>query len=775
MFFRIFFTAAVFVAFAATGCSLRVGEQKQEASSQQIGGGELGCLVNADETTKRYFNGNADDESIDKMFRCISNGLDLFGKRARGKSEGSFTPQELRGFLERYFLDGLKISDDLLKEAMVLKRALLGGSSDSLALVDLERARYLIDVVRVQALRLRPFIPLNIKNMSEKTDEWLESAFQALVRAGGDFGGALEETGIPYSFERFEKLLLSLEPLHKVSEVRSWMPTIQSAKQLLVGTSEKEIQGNEWRKLFAVTSRWYTVLLRSNFLIDSKLSVVHGRGHAVLMRIAREAGDLIRDSIRIHTDGVIRFSELDQLIDSFGRKQIRINENAVMEIQTLKNSLRPLIKRFLGGSDAGPGGRAADGLSVEALERGLEGLRQWSMGQIFLEDLFTDAAKRSRDQVDSPFKGVGFTAGELIGAHKGLLPQLSSVDADSELLRVISKGRPFYAADDVEMMFRATDRMFSFQGLSRMNWVRLMLKFISIGYVSNPDRAVNGIGASEDEFRQVLVDFLPLAKELKVVDPRLTIDYHVKRIQAGSLFIFSGDGDGFVSIDEATELALFTISSKLQAARYHEKISELCNSKQKDVIGRHIIEEGCFWKKYFESWLTPDKKRYYRIDYFWDHMPDLVSYYRMKKESGDGEEVEDAIRALVASFKFKAGQIDSLDSELLAAMLQYVESWFIRFDTDQNGIINDTEATSIFSIFQSALSDIVNKMGYKVGKKDLRFLFDYVLIYGKMPSKSGFVWWKLIGHKFHSVKMNRGKLLQVLSMITVSFKDKAAN
>src|SRR4051812_7963230 len=95
--------AKVFILAAALGLS---GCLKDHAPLDQIkiGDGISGCLNDFDQTIRDYFGGRADPKAVSSLFDCSVSALDLFMKHTRGEVSGTYLPEELRLFLQRYFL-----------------------------------------------------------------------------------------------------------------------------------------------------------------------------------------------------------------------------------------------------------------------------------------------------------------------------------------------------------------------------------------------------------------------------------------------------------------------------------------------------------------------------------------------------------------------------------------------------------------------------------------------------------------------------------------------
>src|ERR1035437_4770982 len=112
---------------------IKFGEKSPAANqSPAMGGALFGCLSNFNKTVIDYFSGTATPAAVSGLFDCSKAALTLFLNNTRGETPGGYAPDELRNFLNTYFLGGagapLQLSGDFAHSAMVLKQAIFGGT-----------------------------------------------------------------------------------------------------------------------------------------------------------------------------------------------------------------------------------------------------------------------------------------------------------------------------------------------------------------------------------------------------------------------------------------------------------------------------------------------------------------------------------------------------------------------------------------------------------------------------------------------------------------------
>jgi small-conductance mechanosensitive channel len=174
-------------------------------------GDTTACLNGAGKTLGNYFTGGASDSEVSGLFDCASSALELFETRTRGEQPNQYSPDELRNFMQTYFLQGLTISDELLQQLKYLKQALVGGSADSLTDQDLDRLRSILDTLKTQSIAFKPYLPLTPEHLNQMQPADLEKAISVLKDTASILGKILVTNSVSYSFDNMDNLLLQSE------------------------------------------------------------------------------------------------------------------------------------------------------------------------------------------------------------------------------------------------------------------------------------------------------------------------------------------------------------------------------------------------------------------------------------------------------------------------------------------------------------------------------------------------------------------------------------
>ena len=330
-------------------CSVKVNEEPVSSDSMGLSGAETGCLTGAFSTLEAFFDGVASEEQITKLCDCASSSLKLFYERTEGVEKGKYSPEELRSFLHKYFMSDYQISDSLLAEAMVLKSAILGGSTSSLTVSDLERAQRILEILKHEMIRIKPFMPLNPDHLNSRDPVSFAAAMNAIVESARSVGGALQETAVPYSFTSLDKLLEALSHYfhgNNLEFFREKLGLFRILKTILVSPNGDAIIASEWSRLLSTSAKWYTLYLRSYYLKNySKLG--SGPGYTALESIIDDAFDLLKEAIAYHPGKIFNAFSLYALLNKLSEKDLGAPPQAVKEV--FRQAL--LLKHAFFGAD----------------------------------------------------------------------------------------------------------------------------------------------------------------------------------------------------------------------------------------------------------------------------------------------------------------------------------------------------------------------------------------------------------------------------------------
>ncbi len=757
------------------GCHFHFRESPGGEGSMQFGSSQPGCLSGAAQRISAFLKGEASQREVLAVADCFSSSLQLFGERTRGADPDFYTPNELRGFLERYFLKTTKISDGLLREAMELKCTLLGGSPERLTRDELARAADLIRIVGEEAAKLEPHLPLTPTWARTQNAASVDAAARTLESAAQAIARHIQKTGYPYLFSRFDVLREEIEKLLADSDSGTLgrfgdrLPLARAVKSLLVGPEGDRIGGHEWVNFLTTSARWYGIFLKASQFPGNYPSPFAGAGRERISRILLDSLALIEESASRHPGRVIPFEEFEALIDAIRDSELPISgltpDRARNLKVALKKYLRPLFRKVF-GPEPGPGGRNAKGFTQAGVQRLVNFAVHWSEGQRYLDQLFAKLTTMNGPAQD---KAPGFTITELQAlAVKDLFPSQERnpvlEDAAARIQDIVRKQPPLFFGEDYEITIlpRSAEERFTLHTISIANLLYELIRVLIQGYGGDPERARSEIGVTGAEFYSFFEDIKDIGFAARLFDPDRDNEKMIAlRFQEGNLFTHSANGDDYLDLDEGSQLLAFLFSTYRLSTNIHNSIVNSCNGwiGPDDVFGKPTVGTGCYREQFFGN-----------AHPFWDRLPGMVEYYaRLADEERAPFEQYLETASRLSGYTDRV-MINSNDSLGFAGVLQYVEALMSRFDRNQSGFIDYAESKAAFPVFRKAIEAVVEKrkLSKHVPEKDYEALFTYLLAHGEPPKSNlaGLVSWSKWKLKSRwSFQASRLTLIKIFAML----------
>jgi hypothetical protein len=258
MHFRTILLALLALPLALNGCLFKTNEKVEAKALAPVALKSTdGCLSEGPKVAQQFLEGKVEDGQIDALSNCVVRSIDALKNMVRGAEIGVYSSEEIRGFLENYFVREANIPVGLFNEGMNLKRAMLGGSNHQVTLVELDRTRDLAIIVRDQLKLLRPFMPLQWSSVVKMGSTELDTFVSALENAGLALGQVIGNGGTSYSFENLDALMGWLEKMYDANErdnpirlLRSSIPLLKLFKAAAWGSSDDRIDPHEWSQFF---------------------------------------------------------------------------------------------------------------------------------------------------------------------------------------------------------------------------------------------------------------------------------------------------------------------------------------------------------------------------------------------------------------------------------------------------------------------------------------------------------------------------------------------
>lgn len=351
------------------GCSLPLGEKPTEpkAPSVDVLSNKTACLTEVLPIMADFMKGQSELNQVTGAWDCFSSAIDVFTKNTRGKSSDRYTGREIANFFEQiYFSEDVRINDQLLLQIMKIKVLLVGGSTEDITKVELNKLQSFASLMRRLSTELHPYMKvysqnwkLNPKTDLDQSDFFNKSEIQ-LEKSLSEMAQFIALNPGAYDIGDFVDLLNQIQSLYKekwgmVQAMQSGLPAIYKVKSIFVGGDDHKISEKEWAVFFRFASKGYAQYLRYVYFIqplDQWLSEIN---RSVLLEFLDKVGDFAIDVLSTKQDQRVRVGDLIDVFDLAQQAIPSLTGSRDLVFKAIK------LKTFiLGGSP--------DYLSVQELE-----------------------------------------------------------------------------------------------------------------------------------------------------------------------------------------------------------------------------------------------------------------------------------------------------------------------------------------------------------------------------------------------------------------------
>ncbi|MCB0351481.1 MAG: hypothetical protein KDD38_09875, partial [Bdellovibrionales bacterium] len=472
-----------------------IGCSKEEEPYHEIARIELKgarCLSDSIKKIETFFAGKSTAKEVDAIWTCYSFALRTFDKYVQGENKNSYTSNELRNFLETYFLkEDLKksrrthiISDALLDEMMIIKRLFLGGSTNSLKKDELLKTLDLIVVFKKITEDLLPHSKLLFTSGSQTppSEAEFKAAEQALSKASADLVSFLNQRTSRYEMANLNRLLnelhlffRDLDPNSKFGKVHIYVPIIAKLKALLLNTNSFAIEASEWPAVGELLSQVAAIGLRAQYTFDVE-SLYSIEKLDLLERTSRMGLEIVKNSFSYRDHGAIAVSQFLDLIDE-------LEAIDLLPLALTADDAKHMTSRFLDLVLNPEEKYPVSGLTLSKLGYLETEINGWAQVQKLMI--------RKEENDGNPFWRQ----------MKMVLNSPFSLSLDT-LERIVLDGDT--AATNIE-------------GATRLNWARAGLSMLFNAYIADPARRKT-MNLSTKELHNAFIDLRPIFIGLDLID-----------------------------------------------------------------------------------------------------------------------------------------------------------------------------------------------------------------------------------------------------------------
>lgn len=692
------------------------------------------CLSDVRGTLDRFFSGVATESEVSEVWDCVDLALDTFVRESQGGHPDRYRATELRTFLEKYFLggsdpDALKVSDELLKELMEIKRVFLGGGTDHITRREMDITRRLFREFKSASVSLVPHMKFlvqvegsnGIEAQVDPTDvenDDVEKAILAFDRVITQVFSLLDKNRQSYSFFNLRNLLKELDELlsNQNTFVRtglSLIPVLGELKSLVLNSSNEIIDGEEWGDLGGVLSQMLQVALKAKYFFSTE-NLNNEKG-------LQQVQGFLDLAVRIVDQGFVRRDH-----EKFNGAQIlRLLEHLV---------------------------------DAELMPFGLDKEESRQLWAVVVSKILNPDGDYEGADLDAPrwdyFKAE---IQSWMDVQRAIIQNELNPDipAHLEMLYVLDSPWPL-STDDLGrlIMDQTLEGPVNLEAATQLNLARFLFGLIYKAYGDNQapidPRQVHS-GLPREVVKEVFDDIHPFLAGLGLIDKENT-QFHTKVFREAGLFMPRSNGDELLDFIEVVEYLHFVLAGIEAGENLVRQLEVHC------PLDESLSLEAVCFREHYPS-------------VFLENMSHLVDFHAWAAELEE-EDWEMAIFSLEVAIRDEGASNEPIaraDIYQMGILFQYIETVLYKFDSDGSGSLDITEGLISFELFKPTIAQLLG-LDPEWDEDEIRVIFTYMLRYGGPPDFSDpiallrFLNWRWTEKKWQ-VDAHRGTFLQILSSL----------
>lgn len=736
---KVILILVISVFFFNLSCSDFLSGQKKEQEVIEIQGTELDCLDPATEVLRKFDREKTEPQKLVETLQCFQKSLAYFKAKTKGSVQNpdNYTIDNLRSFFSKFLGDSNSVSEKMASELMRLKAALFGGEIYAMSKVELQKLIDFMGLLQNEIGILKPhWKTLMVAKQNQPVSlADISAAHQTLMSTVRRLIESTQLSKADYELDNFIELMQEIERFTESEakkpasnktdaglQIVQWMPLFEALKLGLFGPRVEMNSLSKWREAFRMVGELHRGYMLYFYQFEP---------HSFYSREALRTGDemlallikLLDSSWIIGTTG-ISFEITEKLF------QALYKQNMLPEGVTAKGideTYRGLVARVFEREARFPKE------TVTALEkRHLTFIKVeyeiWRSAQDFV-DTFPDTFVAKT--VDEKLKGYSPRTFSRFSVPN---PQ-TILDAWGDWKHHLSQEIPLLYMNSGEILispFVRDMRNWPWYSLARQNIMRSLSRTLLLGYGVKKTVRLADTGINEQSFLDWYNDNTTLGVEIKAFDPR-TPNSGTRSFFESNHFVYSGDGDEVADRQEVYEFVNIIFSSGLAGLKtiQEDMIKSKCGTSNLDIFGNPWLDEKCF-KNILRQ----------KFHIFFKNLPGLVHYVRAFTPEQWDQFYDDLLDFSRNDPKEK-GRIETSDLRTLVVILHYIESMYIRFDTDRDDRLSKAELIEGSKRFipffkkQFALESSPGGIRDGVYRSLVSQGFACMVLTGAMPSISG--------------------------------------
>jgi hypothetical protein len=735
--------------------NLRTGDQSPPPGSLQLNLGKFSCMSEVGKKVDAYLGGEMSELDIRTFMGCIRGALAKFTSIEKGETQGSYTPDELTRFLNRYYLRDEVLTPAFATEIMKVKVLILGGDEYKITEQEIAGLSNLVTFFENEAVANLQYIPIYTASKSLDTSKLTTADFvnmsTQLQESALQLAKKLSTQNVGYELNSLNSFLTELRKFLRWDEYRPESQTpeqtvkiVAAYKAVVTGKNDSVIHPNEWAPLSDSVSSLFSIYVNYKLQLKDK-SISSGQGLDALVNAVSSATSLFGRIIDRNSTKAVTFAASDDLIDAFVQTNIMPGN---LRASSIKQAYKFLIQKAFRSRVKTLGSSPVNGLGWQALNEIHSEFELWADGQRYLND---NAIRALRIQPGTKdwLKDIGATI-QGFDFRQFIFNGVDLGDARStEIERIAEKIPPYFRVDDARAYILPTDEMNqagvfnSVADLTRMNTIRALIRLLVRGAATD-DRVILmsrdwiHSGVTEDEMQTFFDNLHDLGVDLKLIDPRKENSGR-RSFDEGKLFTYDGNGinepDGqgseLLNVIQGIEYLTTIWSGGRVRDMVYKHIDAMCKSQgvlpgPPDVFGIAKINRKCFEQNFFADGLN---------DFV--NLPHLRDDFN-KRTASEKTQIIKALEVIAKSPCPDVNYIELGEIANVATVLHYVEVIFTVYDKDRTGSLTGQEAMRAFKRFSGYIGRQAEQLeGKKISVSLLKAVYSYLVQHQELPSGWG--------------------------------------
>ncbi len=662
------------------------GKPKQE-KVVEIKQESMSCLKNVSLDVKKFMKSETTNKEIDKTFSCIDNTLKEFQTRVEGAAEAdSFTSDELYQIFDKFIKDA-DISKVASGDLLVLKSALLGGSSQKITKAEISVLRDYLLALKTEIKNLVPYAQLFSFKKTEVvfSKSMIKNGFAQLNLSLKNLLKASKMDHANYQFNDLKNLAKNLKLIGE--EHKDIITLAEKVNDLLVGPHE--ISGEQDHTLYidnlTEVLRLYSTLVQGYV----KFEIGNPQTMNDTFEYVHDMVDLLENTVQYKKNKMISFESIDPLLTEILKKDILpvklSNDTALSFYKTLfvrvfESGLNGDISAFTGLKK----------VHFTNLKRELAIYRIYS-------NFITEAVSEQRQPLkilQAKIKSADVKNSQIILREFDQSTQQQIIQIVEEFKTEFLINTPvIYRFNKIVLAANQEVWDQNWNDLARGLYVTMISRELLLGWGETPlIKEVKNAQIMERGLIQWYSEFKKFGIETKFFDPRAK-NSGASNLVSANLFTRSGNGDDKMNFREAVQFLgiLFSGGGKVFGEMYDGFKKAGCNLPELDVFELNLNNESCVYQD-----LRLNFKKYF------SNLSYMISYLdRLNKNDVEFKSFYDALINVARVDPAGKGRLETADIRAMSTLLHYVESVFAAYDIDRNGNLSESEIKMAYPKFRS--------------------------------------------------------------------------